>query len=128
MNEECSVIGTNALDVNFTNSIIMGSNDNEIDIIDIGEGMDPDLFSLTLDHTLIKVLDENENYPASSCVECIEQTDQPVFFDEFNDDYTLDTMSIARGVATFLSDLPLDILGFPRDPNTPDMGCFEFQE
>lgn len=127
-NEECNVISTNPLEVNFTNSIIMGSNDNEIDIIDIGEGMDPDLFSLTLDHTLVKVLDENQNFPENACVQCIEQIDQLVFLDEFNDDYTLDTMSVARGVATFLPELSLDILGFPRDPNTPDMGCFEFQE
>ena len=126
-NEECSVIETNPLEVNFTNSIIMGSNDNEIDIVDIAEGMDPALFSLVLDHTLVKVLDENENYPPSSCISCIEQIDQPVFLDELNDDYTLDTMSVARGAGIFLSDLPTDIEGFPRDQSSPDIGCFEFQ-
>ena len=127
-NAECSIISTNPLEVNFSNSIIMGSNDNEIDVIDVGEGMDPDLFSLTLDHTLVKVTDENENYPASSCVECIEQTDQPVFLDVFSDDYTLDTVSVARGAGTFISDLALDLLGLPRDTDNPDLGCFEFQE
>jgi len=128
VNAECNLINTHPLHVEFINSIIMGSNQDEIDVNDISEGADPDLFSLVLDHTLVKVLDEKEQYSADACLNCIEHTDQEVFLDETEDLYSLDTMSIAIGQGRYLMDLPFDILGVARDQESPDLGCFEFQD
>ena len=128
LNPECNVVSTFPLEVNFQNSIIMGSNDDEININDISEGMDPELFSLSLDHTLLKVLEQTDFYPESACINCIEQVDEVVFVDEFDDDFRLDTMSIARDRGLFIEDLPVDLVGAIRDMEMPDLGCFEIEE
>lgn len=128
LNQECSAVAVNPLDVRFENSIIMGSNDDEININDVSEGADPDLFSLVLDHTLIKVDEAKMDFGEGTCVSCLEHNNEPVFLDQFNDDYTLDTMSVARNQGRPIMDLQVDQLGLPRDAMNPDIGCFEFQD
>lgn len=128
LNEECSAVATNPLNVRFENSIIMGSNDDELNINDASEGADPDLLNLVFDHTLIKVDESKMDYREEACLNCLEHDGEPVFLDQFNDDYSLDTMSVARSQGVPIMDVPLDILGLPRDAMTPDIGCFEFKE
>lgn len=126
LNSECSAIDVNGLEATFVNSIIMGSNNDEIDVNDATEGMDPDLFNISFDHTLIKVMDVKSELSANTCSSCLEHNDEPVFLDEFLRDFTLDTMSVARGQGIPLSGIQIDINGIARDQQTPDLGCFEF--
>lgn len=126
LNEECSSVATNPVNVSFYNSIIMGSNEDEIDINDISGGEDPGLLRLLLDHTIVKVGDTKMDFPEDACMACLEHDDEPIFLNEFMDDYTLDTMSLARDQGVFIDDLSRDLLGNPRDQETPDLGCFEF--
>lgn len=126
LNEECSAVAINPLRVNFVNSIIMGSNDDELDINDATQGEDESVFQLTFDHTIIKVEDSKMNYAESACQNCLEHMDEPVFLDEILGDFSLDTMSLARDQGVPIMDISSDILGNQRDATTPDLGCFEF--
>ncbi len=125
LNDECSAVNTNPLDVDFINSIIMGSNDDELDINDAAEGMDEELFSLNFENTLIKVEEAKQFYPESSCNNCLEHQDEPVFISEIDNDYRLDTMGVANNQGVFLPELAIDILGVMRNSETPDLGCYE---
>jgi len=125
LNEACSAVDVNPLEVVFQNSIIMGSNADELDINDASEGMDPEIFSLTFDHTLIRVDEAKQFYPESSCLNCLEHQGEPVFIDEVIDDYRLDTMSVATNQGISIPGLTTDILGISRDRESPDLGCFE---
>ena len=49
----------------------------------------------------------------------------PLFVDISEDDYRLDTLSVAEGLGVFLPSLPEDILGVMRDTDAPDAGAFE---
>ena len=123
---ECSTVLVNALNATFVNSIIMGSNDDEIDVIDATEGSEPDFFSVSFDHTLIKVEDVIAELPENYCLSCLQHVNEPVFIDDLNDDYRLDTMSLARMQGVPIIDLSIDQTGMLRDAMNPDLGCFEF--
>lgn len=125
LNDECSAINTNPLEVDFINSIIMGSNDDELDVNDASEGMDESLFSLNFENTIIKVDEAKQFYPESSCNNCLEHQDEPVFISEIDNDYRLDTMGLANNQGVFISELATDILGVMRSSESPDLGCFE---
>lgn len=123
---ECAQIEVRPLTASFSNCIMMGSNMDEMNIVDITDGADPDAMNLTLDHCLIKVDELKESVDLSQyCISCIEHTNEAVFVDQDLDDYHLDTLSIADGQALYLSDLPLDIDGEMRDNQSPDLGCYE---
>lgn len=125
LNAECSAIETNPINVNFINSIIMGSNDDEVDINDAAEGMDESLFSLNFENTIIKVDEAKQFYPESACNNCLEHQDEPVFISELDNDYRLDTMGLANNQGVFLPEVATDILGVMRSTESPDLGCFE---
>lgn len=124
---DCASVVTNPLEATFTNSIIMGSNDDEIEVLDISDGADPELLQLRLDHTLLRVLETKENYPESSCQNCFEYMEGSVFRDEANANFRLDSMSIALDVGRPLQEVDVDITGSPRDPESPDLGCYEMR-
>ena len=125
LNNECSAINTNRLDVDFINSIIMGSNDDELDVNDASEGMDESIFSLNFENTIIKVDEARQFYPESSCNNCLEHQDEPVFISEIDNDYRLDTMGLAINQGVFIPELATDLLGVMRSTESPDLGCFE---
>lgn len=126
LDANCSVVDPFPLAAKFENCIIMGSNKDEIVVNDIAEGEDEGLLRIAFDHSLIKVDESKQSYPATSCINCIEHVDQPVFLDEQQDLYQLDTLSIARGQGTPIEDLPLDLYGHSRDLLMPDIGCIEW--
>ena len=128
LNPECSLVAANPINAAFQNSIIMGSNDEEVDISDVTGGDDPAFFQVVFDHTLVRSDEVLASLPETACLNCIIPDGEPVFIDEFDDIYLLDTMSVARDQGIPLFDLPLDLLGNQRDVMTPDLGCFEFVE
>lgn len=124
-------IFANKVVANFTNCIITGSGDDELELEDIFNGDDPSQFSYSFKNCIIKadeLLDEN-GYP--TLIEDSEgsflTTNQDTLFVDIDDDiYRLDTMSIGEGRAIPLPSVAIDILGNDRDAMTPDIGCYEF--
>ena len=65
------------------------------------------------------------NFFESYCQNCVNGASQdPLFVSTEEDDYHLDTLSIAINVGAPLSGLEIDLDGVTRDA-TPDAGCFE---
>lgn len=124
---DCNVLDINALHISFENSIIMGSNDDEIEMIDATEGSDPSLFSVDFDHTIIRIDETKLSLPSEACNMCIEWQNEPMFIDQDNDIYLLDTMSLAIDQGIPIEGLEIDLLGNIRSSMNPDLGCFEFE-
>ncbi len=125
LDEDCINRLALPLDVVVENSIIVGSNDDEIEVVDVTGGQD-EFLSLSFQRTLLKIqeskvaIDFNAN-----CSNCLEWGNEQLFLDPDNYNYALDTLSVARDKGILISDLRTDILGTNRDAN-PDLGCLEF--
>ena len=122
----------NRLDVEFTNCIFAGSDKDEILPLDWTNGDDPELFNFNFRNCAVTVDEilEPEQYPNfyDSCEDCFPITiNDTLFFDLDNNEYRLDTMSIAIDKGLFLNSLTQDINDDNRDA-APDVGAFEFQK
>lgn len=132
----CNVFDTNPLDAEFNNSIIFGSSRDEIVLSDVFNGEGFGQFNVRFNNCIVKIdelLTERDGLYAdfleNQCQTCISADRTDVLFVDPNaDDYRLDSLSIADGTAKpiFLP-IPIntDLLEKARDPNTPDIGCFE---
>jgi len=61
------------------------------------------------------------------CNNCINMTnDDALFVDPGEDDYHLDTLSIAEGKALPLMSITKDLDNVDRDGTAPDLGCYEY--
>lgn len=127
LNSDCSSVQIDPLVVSIENSIIIGSNNDELDIIDFTEGADAEAFQLSISNTIIRVDELKSTIDLSAyCSDCIEYSNQSLFVDVDENDYRLDSLSMALNVGKYISDLPLDLAGTLRDEANPDLGCFEF--
>ncbi|MCB0638782.1 MAG: right-handed parallel beta-helix repeat-containing protein [Lewinella sp.] len=117
---------------NFRNCIFFGSRRDEIIISDASERDDPSLMVLNMRNCVVKT-DElltrsgglYADFFDTYCVNCVNgERDDPLFLDRGEDDYHLDTLSIAQGVALPITGLTTDLEGTPRDAE-PDAGCYE---
>lgn len=131
----CQEFDIYRLNANFRNSIIFGSRRDEISLSDFNGGMDPGSFNISLENCLVRVdelLDPEEGgYPdflLSQCNPCINGTAlDAIFVDPDEDDYQLDTLSLAEGQALPINGILQDLIENDRDPQNPDIGCFEYQ-
>lgn len=124
----CSTRRTNALNARFKNSIIFGSRSDEIELINYPEAA----FDYSFENCIVKVEDlvDEEDTPDffDHCIPCqpgAGEDDILLFKDPSEDDYTLDSLSIANGFAVPIARLNTDILSINRDASMPDAGCFE---
>ena len=131
-NDDCSVNSVFPLQAEMNNCIFFGSRKDEIIIQDATEGMDPAFFQLNMDHCLVKVDElltrndgEYSDFFSTFCLNCINgnQSDA-LFLDRAEDDYHLDTLSIAQDRGIVLPAFPFDLEGTARD-DMPDLGCYE---
>lgn len=120
------------LDARFRNCIFFGSRRDEILINDIAQREEPGLFQLDMQNCVVKVdelLTRSENlyadFFATYCMDCVDgEREDPLFLDRAEDDYHLDTLSIAQNKGLIIPGLALDLEGISRD-DQPDIGCFE---
>jgi len=108
------------LSATFTNCIVYGSLDNELD----RDKRDQSAFTYLFDHCLMKLTDSID-ITTSHFINVIKNQD-PLFTDAYSkDDYHLSTGSpcIDAGIPNGIS---LDLDGKTRTGN-PDIGCYEFQ-
>lgn len=124
----CSEFRLNDLKARFKNSIIYGSRSDEIDLLNF-DGVD---FDYNFENCIVRVDDllEEDDTPDffDHCIPCQPGrgvSDAVLFKDPSEDDYTLDSLSIADGFAEPIFNQTLDIIGVMRDGEMPDAGCFE---
>jgi len=116
------------------NSILGGSRGQELILLDIFNGEQPGDFNVDIANTVVRT---NGDFLASQdslfadfyeriCDGCYNlQSGDPLFQSISEDDYNLDSLSVARNLGAFLPDLPTDLLGVARDMTTPDAGALE---
>lgn len=137
-NFTCDDSGNNCLAANMTanisNSIIGGSRGSELIFLDIFEGNELDAFDVGIRNSVVRTdqgfLDSQSglfaDFYTSICDNCLNlEFSDPIFIDISDDDYQLDSLSVARDLGVFNPALPLDILGVERDADSPDAGAFE---
>lgn len=125
----------NKLNASFTNCIIYGSKRDEITISDFTGNQGQDVLSMnySFSHCIVRVddlLDPMNGFPDffEHCDPCYTpSTQDPLFADVSEDDYHLDTLSVAEGQAVPLPGILIDLEGKPRDPAMPDLGSYEYE-
>jgi len=120
------------LDMVFRNSIIIGSSRDEISLVDAVGDQDPSFFQYQFQDCIVKVdeLTDEGGFPDffNFCDPCINgEEGGNLFVDEDNWDFHLDTLSIAEEMASPIENIRLDLEGFDRDPERPDIGCYEYR-
>ncbi len=124
----CQNFYAKELNATMRNCIFFGSNSDQIGLSDF-EVVD---FNYSFDHCLVRV---DELLDAESHPDFFDNTNQTlsvdrdaaVFADINEDDYHLDTLSVAENLAIPIVGLELDLDNELRDANTPDLGCYEYQ-
>lgn len=124
------------LDADFRNCIIYGSREDEVALDDFArfEGIEAD-FDYNLENCIVRVsklIDplEPNPYPDffENCNPCNNAApSDALFIDPNEDDYHLDTLSIAEMQAQIINTIDIDLEGNMRDATMPDIGCFERQ-
>lgn len=129
----CEFVLSNPLTTEINNSIFVGSSTDEISLSD-GNEMEPSFFNVSMKGCVVVTDDllKPEFYPdffETICSPCFEWTlPEPLFTDISNDDYHLDSLSIAEEKAIPLNTIQTDIEGNSRDALRPDSGCYEKQD
>lgn len=116
------------------NSIVSGSRGSELIFLDIFENTEPGAFDVRIDNSIVRTneefLDSQDglfaNFYGEICRGCynLEFSDE-LFINLDEDDYQLDSLSVARDLGVFLPALPTDLLGVDRDNDRPDAGAYE---
>lgn len=118
------------LSLNFKNSIIYGSTRDEISLVDAVGDQDPTFFRYSMENCIVRVdelLDE-EGFPDffDHCDPCLNGDNATVLFQDVdNYDFHLDSLSVAKEMATPLITIRRDLEGNDRDSQKPDVGCYE---
>ncbi len=125
---DCSVYIDNSMKVVIRNSILYGSQKDEVELFDwTGSAA----FDYQMTNCLVKVkeLTKENFYPDffEHCNPCINgEVSDNVFKEVDEQDYQLDTLSIAEKQAAPIPSIMDDIIGSMRDSEFPDIGCYEF--
>ena len=126
LDQLCTMARLNNLNANFVNSIVFGSRRDEVEMFNLDEAD----FNYSFENCVVKIEELIEDVPDfyDHCNPCIPEagnTDILLFKEVDENDYHLDSLSIAEGFATPLSSILLDLEGTTRDLSNPDAGCFE---
>jgi hypothetical protein len=124
-----SLVDVKPLILNMTNCIISGGDSDEISFLNHTRDR-PENFVFSFTNTVVRVNDllMTNRWPNffDNCKDCLNQKENDkLFLKPKDNDFRLDTMSIAREKALPLYSIKTDITGKPRKAR-PDIGCFEF--
>ncbi len=122
----------NNLKLTMKNCIITGGSEDEValdpwNIADIGT----DKYDLQMSNCIVRVKDLLKEKAVPNffdyCKDCYNlKFNDKLFLKKSDNDYRLDTMSVALEKAIPLMSVPNDLLGKMRDASKPDLGCYEF--
>ena len=130
----CNVNAVLRLRANFRNCIIFGSSNDELDLFDATRG-ESGFYNASFENCIVGVddlLTQQDglfsDFLGTNCNPCIDADRRDILFvDPNEDDYHLDSLSIAIDQGRTIANLDTDLEGNPRDEN-PDIGCFERQK
>ncbi len=132
----CEVRRDYRMRARFRNSIFFGSSRDELRFSDISGGDAPFLFDVRFENCIVKVdqlLTQQDGLYAGflesgDCSNCINASrDDALFAAPNEDNYLLDTLSVAEGMALPLPGITADLDNNQRDAQAPDIGCYEYQ-
>ncbi len=130
----CQVSAQYRLNARFRNSIIYGSLRDEIVILDFtgSQGADRLALNYNFESCLIRadeIDDPEKGIPTFfDYCDCFNATPSDAIFASISeDDYHLDTLSVAEEKGLPINGILIDLEGNDRDPVKPDIGCFEYQ-
>lgn len=119
------------LNARFKNCIFAGSKRDQISAFDVTDGSDPNQFNYRFDNCLLRYDELEENIPRFETsfqnITRIESSLDTIFVSTSEDDYRLDSLSLAEGKAVPVPNILFDIEGNERDAEMPDLGCYEYQ-
>jgi hypothetical protein len=126
----CTSLLVSPLNVNFINSIVNSSQRDAMSLIELKNAD----FNYNFENCIVKVEDltnkDKGGHPEfyDFCKNCITVKSGDKLFKKIDaDNYRLDTLSIAENKAIPIQDFPNDLDGTPRDPQSPDIGAYEFK-
>lgn len=137
--ENCQVVRTYRLNARFVNSIIFGSQNDEIELSDAFERKNATQFNVQFQDCIVRVdglLKNNsslfQDFLENTCTPCINATrNDKLFLAADEDNYRLDSLSIADGKAKPVFSprtITIDLEGKDRHPTAPDIGAYERKE
>ena len=126
----CQEFRSNPVSALFKNCIITGSRKDEITLFDRTE-TDGD-FTYSFENCIVKIEELDDNEPWQNffdfCNPCTTITpDDNLFANRAENDYHLDTLSIAEEMAMPIPNITIDLEGESRDAVMPDIGCYEYR-
>lgn len=132
----CQNFNAYRLNARFRNSIIYGSKSDQLILADISGGQTEGFFNVNISNSVVGVDDLltdfdglYANFFEGICTNCVKAERQdPLFLNPSEDDYHLDSLSVAEGIALpirFPLPINIDLEGKQRDPNNPDAGALE---
>ncbi|MGB3801278.1 MAG: right-handed parallel beta-helix repeat-containing protein [Lewinella sp.] len=118
------------------NSIIAGGSPSEIELFDVDERSSSETFDVQILNSVVRT-DQRfltgqdglyEDFYTTICTDCYNlEGGDALFQSTRDDDYYPDSLSVARNLGVYLSELPLDLEGNDRDTESPDAGALEWQ-
>ena len=118
------------------NSIVVGGGLQELELIDVDGRERPETFDLRIANSVVRTderfLSDNSglygDFYETICSGCYNLQSGDFLFESIGqDDYHLDSLSVARDLGVYLPAAPLDLEGEERDTETPDAGALEWQ-
>jgi len=134
--ENCRVARTYRLNARFVNSIIFGSQNDEIELSDFTERKDPAQFNVQFQDCIVRVdgllknpSSQFKDFLENFCKPCINATrNDRLFLKPDENKFQLDSLSIADGKAKPVFSprtITIDLEGKTRNATTPDVGAYE---
>lgn len=130
----CQIRRDFRMNAQFENCIIFGSRRDELEFADITGGQ-LGWFNVGFENCIVRVeelLEQQDglyfNFFNEQCDNCINgDRETTLFVDPNEDDYYLDSLSVADGFAK-PNEVKFDLDGLLRDASMPDAGCYEREE
>ncbi len=134
--ENCDIRKDYRLNARFVNSIIVGSQNDELETSDISDRKNPALFNVQFQDCIVRVDDLLRNlngqyadFFEAFCKPCVNATrNDKLFVDENEGKFQLDSLSIADGKAKPVfspRSITIDLEGKNRSATAPDIGAYE---
>ena len=127
----CQIRSVHALRARFKNSILFASVEDAMKLSDIQQGADPKLFDVLMENCVVRVNKLDDTAPYTDlfdrlCKPCLNGNGRDkLFMNPSDDDYHLDSLSIAQGFAAPIPTLTFDLENNDRSADKPDPGCWE---